>query len=645
MPLRNRLLLLYLPLLALSLLGIWLLSEHILLERFDRDDRQRLYDEVRVLDNRLAFEKQRHLDLLRSYAWWDASYGFVSHPTPGFVRENLDIDMLGNLGFDFALYLDRRGRVVTQRWDEARLAAPQAIAGAPSPERLRQDLLRRALELGVLDLQGDPSRSLAQWLLVDGTPLLLLSQPISDNLGRAEPVGAIVAGYLLDQRHMRALQEQMDARLQVQPGVTPGDGWRTLHLPGRNGGTLLSPRRVLDADTQQVTLLFLDATDTPQFSLAIGKSRVAYQQGQEAIRLFLGMTLLISLTALLLAYLVLEIWVIRRVQRLNRGVANIGADTGPARLADMGRDEVGQLACEVNQMLERLERSEARDRAILDSIRDGYFEMDGDGLVLTVNAAFCRLLGYTAEEVEGHSYRELLDEQDVARARGLYQQVRDGEQETTFAAPFKRRDGQRVIFETKVSPITDAQGQFRGFRGILRDISLQVAYQQRLLDLAYRDALTGLGNRKAFGEQLPLALQRCAQGTSVALLYVDLDHFKPVNDRFGHAAGDAVLVAVGGRLRGNLRQPDMAFRLGGDEFAVVLEGVDCDSAERLAGRLLASLNQDYHAGEQRLEFLSASIGIALYPADAGDAEGLIHAADSAMYRAKQQRNHYSRYRA
>ncbi|WP_275628726.1 diguanylate cyclase [Pseudomonas sp. 273] len=645
MTLRKRLLLLFLPLLALSLLGIWLLSEHILLERFDRDDRQRLYDEVRVLDNRLAFEKQRHLDLLRSYAWWDASYGFVSHPTPGFVRENLDIDMLGNLGFDFALYLDRRGRVVTQRWDEARLAAPQAIAGAPSPERLRQDLLRRALELGVLDLQGDPSRSLAQWLLVDGTPLLLLSQPISDNLGRAEPVGAIVAGYLLDQRHMRALQEQMDARLQVQPGVTPGDGWRTLHLPGRNGGTLLSPRRVLDADTQQVTLLFLDATDTPQFSLAISKSRVAYQQGQEAIRLFLGMTLLISLTALLLAYLVLEIWVIRRVQRLNRGVANIGADTGPARLADMGRDEVGQLACEVNQMLERLERSEARDRAILDSIRDGYFEMDGDGLVLTVNAAFCRLLGYTAEEVEGHSYRELLDEQDVARARGLYQQVRDGEQETTFAAPFKRRDGQRVIFETKVSPITDAQGQFRGFRGILRDISLQVAYQQRLLDLAYRDALTGLGNRKAFGEQLPLALQRCAQGTSVALLYVDLDHFKPVNDRFGHAAGDAVLVAVGERLRGNLRQPDMAFRLGGDEFAVVLEGVDCDSAERLAGRLLASLNQDYRAGEQRLEFLSASIGIALYPADAGDAEGLIHAADSAMYRAKQQRNHYSRYRA
>ena len=177
MTLRNRLLLLFLPLLALILLGIWQLSEHILLARFDRDDRQRLYDEVRVLDNRLAFEKKRHLDLLRSYAWWDASYRFVAHPTPGFVRENLDIDMLGNLGFDFALYLDRQGRVVAQRWEEARLTAPQAITGAPSPERLRQALLRSALDLGVLDLQGDPSRSLAQWLLVDGTPLLLLSQP------------------------------------------------------------------------------------------------------------------------------------------------------------------------------------------------------------------------------------------------------------------------------------------------------------------------------------------------------------------------------------------------------------------------------------------------------------------------------------
>ncbi|MDF3936600.1 sensor domain-containing diguanylate cyclase [Pseudomonas citronellolis] len=645
MTLRTRLLWLFLPLLAFNLLGIWLLSERILLERFDRDDRQRLYDEVRVLSNRLGFEKKRHLDILRSYAWWDASYRFVARPDPHFVAENLDIDMLGNLDFDFVLYLDRQGKVVTQRWDQARLASIAPLNQPPPAEKLRDDLLATALRLGVLDIQGDASRSLAQWLLLDGYPLLLLSQPISDNTGLAPPVGALVAGYLLGPQRLQALQEQMDASLRLQPRLDPGEDWRTLQVPGRNGGALLSPRRVLDKNTQQASLLFLDGAGQPQFRLDIGKSRQAFQQGREATRAFLGMTLLLTLGAMLLAYVALEVWVIRRVQRLNHEVANIGAASGPARLSEMGRDEVGQMASEVNQMLVRLEQSEARDRAILETIRDGYFEMDGDGVVLTVNAAFCRLLGYGADEVVGYSYRQLLDEQDVTRARSLYQQVRNDEHETTFAAPFKRRDGQRVTFETRVSPIIDASGEFRGFRGILRDISLQVAYQQRLLDLAYRDALTGLGNRKAFNEQLPEALQRCAGGASVALLYVDLDHFKPVNDRFGHAAGDAVLAQVGERLRSNLRQPDLAFRLGGDEFAVVLEAVDSGTAESLARRLLASLNEDYHAAGQRLEFLSASIGIALYPTDAGDAEGLIQAADSAMYHAKQQRNQFSRYRA
>lgn len=643
MTLRARLLWLFLPLLAISLAGVWLLSGWILLDRFDRNDRQRLYDDVRILSARLDFEKKRYLDIVRTYAWWDASYRYISHPTEHFVEENLDLDLIGHLGFDFVVFLDDKGRRVGERWNQPRLENRSGLDGSsPALEKLQEDVMRRVSELGAVDTTAGPGHSLNLWLQVDAVPLLLLSVPISDNTGLAPPRGALVAGVLFDASRRQRLEEQLDAQLHLLPGTPPGAGWRALGTIGPNGTTLIGPRE-LDDSSQRGSLLYLDSRGEPQFRIEISQARQAYQQGREAIRLFLGMALLIVLAALLMAYLALELWIIRRVQRVHREVAAIGGESTPTRLSDLGHDEIGQLAGELNQMLARLEQSEARDRVILESIRDGYFETDGQGNVMQINAAFCRMLGYSAEDVVGHTYRKLLDPQDIERARDLRERVLHGEAEAGFITPIKHRDGRRISFETRVSPVLDANGQFAGMRGILRDISLQVAYQQRLLDLAYRDTLTSLGNRKAFSEQLPQALQRCAKDTNVALLYIDLDHFKPVNDRLGHAAGDAVLAEVGKRLRESLRQPDLAFRLGGDEFAVLVENADASTAERLAARLLESLNADYHAAGQRLDFLSASIGIALYPDDAKDADALIQAADSAMYQAKRERNRFARH--
>ncbi|WP_160288203.1 sensor domain-containing diguanylate cyclase [Pseudomonas knackmussii] len=643
MTLRARLLWLFLPLLAASLAGVWLLSGWILLDRFDRNDRQRLYDDVRILSARLDFEKKRYLDIVRTYAWWDASYRYMRQPTEAFVEENLDLDLIGHLGFDFVMFLDPKGHPVAERWNQQRLENHSTLDGSSPPlAQLQADIMRKVMTLGVVDMAAGPGHSLSQWLKIDGVPLMLTSVPISDNTGLAPPRGVLVAGVVFDAERRRRLEEQLDAQLQLLPGTPPADGWRALGTIGPSGTTLVGPRELANGK-QRGALLYLDSRGEPQFRIEISQLRQAYEQGREAIQLFLGMASLIVLAALLLAYFALDLWVIRRVQRVNSEAAAIGGESAPARLSDMGRDEIGQLAGELNQMLARLERSEARDRVILESIRDGYFETDGEGNVMQVNAAFCRMLGYSVEEVVGRSYRKLLDPQDIERARDLREQVLQGEAETGFITPIKHRDGRRISFETRVSPVLDAQGQFAGMRGILRDISLQVAYQQRLLDLAYRDTLTGLGNRKAFSEQLPQALQRCAPKSNVALLYIDLDHFKPVNDQFGHAAGDAVLAEVGKRLRESLRQPDLAFRLGGDEFAVLVESTDAPTAERLAARLLESLNADYHAAGQCLDFLSASIGIALYPGDAGEAEALIQAADSAMYQAKLERNRFARH--
>ncbi|ERX36466.1 hypothetical protein Q010_03721 [Pseudomonas aeruginosa 19660] len=649
MPLRTRLLWLFLPLLAASLGGIWLLSESILLSRFDREDQQRLQEGATVLHNRLDFELKRHLDIVRTYAWWDASYDFIQRPNETFEQENLDHEMLDDLGFDFVLFLDDRGHLQLKQWSPP---APdqRVLFGAPSAsdQALLEALQQRAIRLGALDFRGRTDHSLSELLLVDNLPTLLVSVPISNNQGSAPAKGAILAGYFLDRERLANLREQMQADLQAMPNIATDATWKPLR--SRSGSThnqaLLSPRRFIGEHVQQVSVQYLSSSGEPQLRFDITKRRLLYIQGEKAINFFLGASLLVALGAFLVGYLALELWVLRRVQRLNREVAEVGRNAHSIRLSDFGNDELGQLAGEMNQMLERLEHSEARDRAILQSMRDGYFEMDVDGVILTVNPALCQLLGQTRETLIGHPYYELLGEDDLARARQPFQRAMQSGAGKTFAIPLQRADGSLGYFEATVSLIHDLQGELRGYRGIVRDVSDQIAYQQQLLEMAYRDPLTGLGNRKAFDEQLGQALLRAGSGGSeLALLYLDLDRFKEVNDRFGHDVGDALLKAVAERVRSTLRQPDKAYRLGGDEFAVLLEDSQENNPQRLAERLLAALVQPLALNGERIDFVTPSIGIALYPRHAGDAEGLVRAADSAMYQAKRQRNRYCLYRA
>ncbi|HFF2026481.1 TPA: diguanylate cyclase [Pseudomonas aeruginosa] len=649
MPLRTRLLWLFLPLLAASLGGIWLLSESILLSRFDREDQQRLQEGATVLHNRLDFELKRHLDIVRTYAWWDASYDFIQRPNETFEQENLDHEMLDDLGFDFVLFLDDRGHLQLKQWSPP---APdqRVLFGAPSAsdQALLEALQQRAIRLGALDFRGRTDHSLSELLLVDNLPTLLVSVPISNNQGSAPAKGAILAGYFLDRERLANLREQMQADLQPMPNIATDSTWKPMR--SRSGSThnqaLLSPRRFIGEHVQQVSVQYLSSSGEPQLRFDITKKRLLYIQGEKAINFFLGASLLVALGAFLVGYLALELWVLRRVQRLNREVAEVGRNAHSIRLSDFGNDELGQLAGEMNQMLERLEHSEARDRAILQSMRDGYFEMDVDGVILTVNPALCQLLGQTRETLIGHPYYELLGEDDLARARQPFQRAMQSGAGKTFAIPLQRADGSLGYFEATVSLIHDLQGELRGYRGIVRDVSDQIAYQQQLLEMAYRDPLTGLGNRKAFDEQLGQALLRAGSGGSeLALLYLDLDRFKEVNDRFGHDIGDALLRTVAERVRSTLRQPDKAYRLGGDEFAVLLEDSQENNPQRLAERLLAALVQSIALNGERIDFVTPSIGIALYPRHAGDAEGLVRAADSAMYEAKRQRNHYCLYQA
>lgn len=645
MTLRRRLFWLFTPLLVLTLLIVYGLSERILLSRFDRQDQLTLLNEAKQLNLYLDSEIERQRSMLRSYSWWDDTYEFMQQPNDYFIKHNLQSDELISQTFDFMVFIDNQGAIVGEFWNPPDLQdmLPIGTERPRSQASLRQAILLRNQRLGGLDHHDKPQHSLAQLVVVQGVPTLLLSSTISDSQAGAKPAGVLVAGHILDGRRLEKLQERSHGTLRLLPPSDQAVDWGYLPntLASPSGGNQLSPRHLPDDQLQQIELMFRNALGEPELLMQISLPRLLYQEGRNAIRFFLATALLVAFSAILLLYLALEKWILRRVQRMHREISGIGHDQLPARLNDQGRDELGELASELNLMLDRLQQSEMRDRAILDSIQDGYFEINTDGKILKINAALGRLLAYPSEQLINLPFEELLDAEQIERARQLFAQAqRAGDNGTSiFAAPFRRGDGSQTYCEIRFSLIHDNDGKLRGYHGILRDISAQMAYQSQLLDLAYRDPLTDLGNRKAFGEQLGNALELAQrQGSPLALLYLDLDRFKEVNDRFGHDIGDALLQAIAERMRNTLRQPDYLYRLGGDEFTLLMPDSDGDSAKILAGRLLTTLSQPFELSGNKIDFVTPSIGIALYPAHAGSAAELIKAADQAMYQAKQVRN-------
>jgi diguanylate cyclase (GGDEF)-like protein/PAS domain S-box-containing protein len=203
---------------------------------------------------------------------------------------------------------------------------------------------------------------------------------------------------------------------------------------------------------------------------------------------------------------------------------------------------------------------------------------------------------------------------------------------------FARRvpDGTVRYFSVSGEPRYSADGRFLGYRGVGRDITEIALARERISSLAYSDPLTGLANRTSLGPSLEQAVQRARRrNAKLALVFLDLDGFKQINDAHGHDAGDALLIEVAARLRKHLRSSDLIARLGGDEFLVVLEDIqDLAPVETVSRKLLSEIGRPLHLAGTDLQ-VTASIGISVLPDDAVDASALMKHADTAMYAAKQ----------
>jgi diguanylate cyclase (GGDEF)-like protein/PAS domain S-box-containing protein len=266
----------------------------------------------------------------------------------------------------------------------------------------------------------------------------------------------------------------------------------------------------------------------------------------------------------------------------------------------------------------RLTGSEHRFRGIAESTADGIILTNSAGIITFANEAAETITGAPAHQILGQPLKRILP--------FLQQNTSQGE--------LMREDGTRKQVEATVRSFEDPPGQLNWVY-VVRDLSERFELQ-RVASLASRDPLTGLFNRRRLEEELSSQLASSRRyGTTGALLVLDLDHFKPVNDTFGHQAGDLVLKAVGDVLRSSTRETDVPARFGGDEFVVLLPHADAGGAQVCAGKLLeriGGLSTEFRNDRIRV---GVSIGVALFPDHGSTPEELFAAADQALYRAKE----------
>ncbi|MBL0028349.1 MAG: EAL domain-containing protein [Rhodanobacteraceae bacterium] len=339
-------------------------------------------------------------------------------------------------------------------------------------------------------------------------------------------------------------------------------------------------------------------------------------------------------------------WLLRRtlvvpIRRITEQLAATEHSIVPGRIDVQGRDELAQLARTFNRYAGQIGESHAdlrasaeQFRAVTELAHDALIQIDDHGRIVSMNRAGGQMFGWQEAELVGGEFRRLMPWDPRSESFGEHDDAavsRPASHMLELSA--QRRDGRAFPAEVSVSYW---RGPSHGLYNVqVRDVTERQRAEERVRMLATHDTLTGLPNRTLFNDRLKRAVERCLlESTAMALLFLDLDHFKVANDSLGHSVGDALLRAVGERLQDCMRPGDTVSRLGGDEFAMLMPNlVDAGEAAWMAQRIIDRIGDLFEIDSHRLQ-IGVSIGVTLCPGDDRNAEQLLRKADLAMYHAK-----------
>ena len=439
-------------------------------------------------------------------------------------------------------------------------------------------------------------------------PLVRLAE-----LAASEPFGTDGTTYIVDRAGRvivaprgDAFGTSGDAAGSRTPLPTVGDastqGWRDVLASAVGSGADGVVTSVSDSGNDAVRIAATSVAGTDLIVVSTSPYSALYADVDRT-----RLNLLATVGPLLLVLVALSVWFSRRLWRANRGLRAAGIASG-------------QLA------------------SIVASADDAILSVDPHGRIATWNAAAETMYGRRTRDVVGSRLDDLFEAERAADVPHLLEAVVVGGHVERLETIHQLGDGSAVHVWLTMSPIQDAEGAPIGASVIVRDITDRKRLEEELAHQALHDSLTGLPNRELFQDRLRQSLQPVRSRPEAignhALLFIDLDDFKLINDTLGHRTGDELLIAVAARLRDAIRTTDTAARLGGDEFTILLENVtDEAEAEAAADRILEALRRPFELGDHQV-VVTASVGIAFGSAGRDRPDDVLRSADTALYEAK-----------
>lgn len=604
--------------------------------------------------NRLASAASAQLGQLAeqaaSWAPRNQTYAYM-RGEPSSLEEELPPSVVSQLGANVVLFVDEDGAVVYSESVDLGLGTATA----------RDDsAIQAILDSPGLMSPGDPRAHASGFIAAPKGVMLVASQSITTADLYAPPEGTLILGRYVDEALVDSLAEATGlpvTAFPVEAGL-PEDVADAVSLARGAKGVVARP---LDEERMGIFVTVRDLDDEPAVVLYATTPRGVSAAGRRAVSYFGAAMLLFGAVATIVVALVVDRSVLTRIGRLSSEMAKIAVtDDRASRVTTAGNDEISSLSSDINDALAAFERSqkelvqahdllearvaertedlrasERQYRSLVERLADAVFVVDMKGTITYGNGRTMDLLDQPLDRIVGTPFASHLSPASAEELARLAARGRLPDNPVTFEGRIGDGvSGPRTV-ELRSVPLRDESGAVAGTQWIVRDVAERKRFEEQLVHMASHDYLTGLFNRQFFESALELELAETRRtNKGGAILWLDVDDFKEVNDSLGHRAGDEVLGELATALHQEVRESTILSRLGGDEFALLMPGVSVEEAEAVASRLLARINSQTYTAAHHTVRLSVSIGVVLYPLHGSTAQELLANADVAMYLAK-----------
>jgi len=618
---------------AVFIVIILLLSNSILLSDYSNIEKNSIIRDVERVNNTINSEVENISAFVKDYSTWDDSYVFSNNQNEEFISSNFRsyASSFRKFRVNFMIYTDKEGKVILSKGFNLNTDKEGLLS-----QNIENEILLKVKQISIMK----QSKSIAGVIEINNTPTILVTEPITTSDGMKKSGGMIISGRYLDANQISQIGSSLKVNLRIEKnnyGIK-----NDKDLKWNNNVAVVN----INKRSSEGHKVLLDIENKPYYDIKINVIREIYGQAIKSITYFVIIIILLSFIFFGIALIYLNKVVASRIMKMNKIIHTI-SDTKDLtiKMKSHGNDEIATLATGFNDMLDELTKSsdkieigKNRYYSLITNMMNCFsynkilFNEEGipiDFIILEGNSALFEYMELERENIIGKKMSVFMgDDKLTMNILNTFSEV---------AMSGVQRKIDEVYFENAKRWLTaTAYSIEEGYFALMfSDITEKKNIERENLELANRDVLTGLPNRKLIMENINVTIdKRKNDGGKFAILFIDLDNFKRVNDSLGHYVGDILIQKVGARFKNTISSAEVVSRIGGDEFIILQDNINSDGeAESLAIRIKNVLKESFVYMGNEL-YTTASIGISIYPSDGEDISSLMKNSDIAMYEAK-----------